>query len=205
MTLVAPPTREDAVELPIEAQPHRFTLENYLRMSELGFFGERRVEFLDGEVIDMPAQRLPHVYSVSQATQWCHGAFESGRFLVSVQATLVTGSSSPEPDIAVIENPKAISGHYAVAERAVLVTEIADSTLLADTTIKMSLYAAAGVQEYWVASIPDRVLIVHRQPIQSKTAKHGFVYAEIKRFVPGQRVSPLAMPAASCDPAKLFD
>jgi len=56
----------------------------------------------------------------------------------------------------------------------------------------------------WVVSIPDRELIVHRQPVPSRTAMHGFVYADIRRFGNGQKVSPLTNPAASVDPANLI-
>ena len=186
------------------ARPHRFTLDEYLRLSDSGFLAGR-TEFIDGEILDMPAQKDPHTIGVTKTTYWCVGKFPVDRFWVRVQSTLLTAGSAPDPDFAILDGPPAESaGGYPSADRALLVVEVSDSTLLADTTSKMSLYASAGVRDYWVLSIPDRLLIVHRQPIQSPSAKHGWAYGEVRRFGPGEPVSPLAMPSASVDPAHLL-
>jgi Uma2 family endonuclease len=47
---------------------------------------------------------------------------------------------------------------------AVLVVEVADTTLQFDRTTKAALYARAGIPEYWIVNLADRVLEVHRQP-----------------------------------------
>jgi Uma2 family endonuclease len=187
-----------------QSRPHRFTLEEYLRLSELGFFGGRRTEFIDGEILDMPAQKDSHAYGVTTASRWCGKAFNDARFWVRVQMTLRTGDSSPEPDLAVLDYPATSSASYATSDRAALVIEVSDASLLADTTTKMSLYASAGVRDYWVLSIPDQLLIVHRQPIRSAASRHGWAYAEVRRLVAGEAVSPLAMPGAAVDPGSLL-
>jgi Uma2 family endonuclease len=188
-----------------EAGPHRFTVEEYLRLSELGFFDGRRVEFIDGEILDVASQKDPHTLGVTHTTYWCVGAFPRDRFWVRIQSTLLTAGSAPDPDFVVLDGPPAATADgYPSADRAVLVMEVADSTLLYDTTTKMSLYASAGVKDYWVLSIPDRVLIVHRQPIRAAATRHGFAYAEVRRFAAGEPVSPLAMPTAVVDPAQIL-
>lgn len=203
MTLLLAETA-GATRLPEEPQRHRFTIEEYLRMSELGFFEGRRVEFIDGEILDMAAQKDPHTYCVTQATYWCHDTFDRARHWVRVQTTLLTGESSPEPDLAVMDYPAEASDGYASSKRALLVIEVADTTLLADTTWKMSLYARAGIRDYWVLSIPDRLVIAHRQPIRAAATRHGFAYAEVRRFAPGELLSPLALPSLTVDPAILL-
>ncbi|MDB5296202.1 MAG: hypothetical protein JWO31_2185 [Phycisphaerales bacterium] len=133
------------------------------------------------------------------------GALPVDRFWVRIQSTLLTAGSAPEPDLAILDGPPVeTAGGYPSADRALLVIEVADGTLLADTSIKASLYAAAGVQDYWVLSIPDDLLIVHRRPIRSAGTRHGFAYAEIRRVARGETVTPLAMPAATVDPATLL-
>lgn len=198
-----PPTVPATIP-PDEVRPHRFDLEEYLRLSELGFFEGQRVEFIDGEILDMPAQRDSHVSGVTRARKWCDATFDEKLFWVRVQSTLRVGNSSPDPDVAVVDFPERPGNSYPPADRAVLVIEVSDSTLLADTTTKMSLYAGAGVRDYWVVSIPDRLLIVHRRPIRSAAARHGWAYADVRRYAPGEPVSPLAMPAAAVDPVQLL-
>ena len=36
-------------------RPYRWTREEYFQMIDLGWFQDRRVELIDGEVIEMPA------------------------------------------------------------------------------------------------------------------------------------------------------
>jgi Uma2 family endonuclease len=68
-----------------------------------------------------------------------------------------------------------------------LVVEIADSTLSFDLKTKADLYARAGIIEYWVLDIPNRRMIVHRDP------KDGH-YASIVAYAADESVSPLAAP-----------
>ena len=205
MTLVAPDRPHASPSTTDDGhKPHRFSLADYLRMSEAGLFDGGRVEFIDGEVLDVTAQKDPHTFGVTRATRWCFTTFPETDYWVRIQSTLLTAGSAPDPDLAVMGSPEAGTGEYAAADRAVLVIEVSDSTLLSDTTTKMSLYASAGVKDYWVLSIPDRVLIVHRQPVPSAASKHGFAYAEVRRFAAGASVSPLAVPTASVDPAQLL-
>lgn len=173
-------------------------------MSETGVFAGQRVELIDGDILDMPAQRDPHTYAITMGSRWCLEAFPMDRHWVRIQSSLVTGDSSPEPDFAVIDGPPSPAGDYASADRATLVIEVADSTLLLDTTTKMSLYASAGVKDYWVVSIPDRQLIVHREPTPSAAARFKFAYGDVRRYGIGQVISPLAMPHASLDPQLLL-
>lgn len=65
--------------------------------------------------------------------------------------------------------------------------EIADSSLNFDLTTKATLYARAGILEYWALDVPGRRLFVHREP---KSGSYAFivVYSET------EYVAPLAVP-----------
>lgn len=72
--------------------------------------------------------------------------------------------SEPEPDIAVVKG--AIRDFVNTHPRtAVLVIEVADSTLQYDRTTKARVYARNGIPEYWIVNIQDRQLEVYRQPV----------------------------------------
>ena len=48
--------------------------------------------------------------------------------------------------------------------KPLLVIEVADSALEYDLGEKAALYAEAGVPEYWVVNLVDRILVVFREP-----------------------------------------
>jgi Uma2 family endonuclease len=54
----------------------------------------------------------------------------------------------------------------------VLIVEVADSSLFRDLGDKVSLYAKAGVPEYWVLNLVDRALEVFRDPGEDGYRRH---------------------------------
>ena len=72
-----------------------------------------------------------------------------------------TPSSAPEPDVAIVPGrPRDfLSGH---PRHAVLLVEIADTTLAYDRSTKRALYARNGVPEYWLVNLVQGVLEVYR-------------------------------------------
>jgi Uma2 family endonuclease len=77
-----------------------------------------------------------------------------------------------------------------------LVVEVAQSRLAFDRGDKASLYARAGVVDYWIVNLVDRVVEVHRDP-QPASARYGWRYTSIRAARPGETVTPLALPEAS--------
>ncbi|MEO8166223.1 MAG: Uma2 family endonuclease, partial [Betaproteobacteria bacterium] len=51
-------------------------------------------------------------------------------------------------------------------EQIALVIEVADATLQRDRTLKMRLYASAGVMCYWILNLPDQQLEVYSERVQ---------------------------------------
>jgi Uma2 family endonuclease len=82
-----------------------------------------------------------------------------------VQSPLVLGErSAPQPDV-VLLRPRAdryYDSHPTAAD-ALLVVEVADTTLMYDLEVKRPLYARAGVAELWVVDINRRELHVLRE------------------------------------------
>lgn len=88
------------------------------------------------------------------------------RMHLRVQGPLVLSErSAPQPDVIVLQ-PRADT-YYAshpVAADALLIVEVADTTLEYDLEIKRLLYAQAGVVELWVVDINRREVHVFREP-----------------------------------------
>lgn len=103
--------------------------------------------------------------------------------------------SDPEPDVAVIEG-KPEDCKDALPKTAALVIEIADSSLAFDRTEKASLYAKAGVRDYWIVNLKDRRLKVRRRPVEDETAIFGYSYSTLQILAENEIVAPLAKPEA---------
>jgi len=163
-------------------------------MSELGLFGpEERVELIAGEILQMAPQGPSHSTGTSRLYRVIETAFGSG-FYVRSQLPLALGQESePEPDVVVV--PGSIEDYEdAHPTSAVLVVEVADTTLTYDRTIKASLYAAAGIADYWIVNLVDHLVEVHRDPRPDATAPSGFSYGQVIRQGRGAVISPLARP-----------
>ncbi|HZY90430.1 MAG TPA: Uma2 family endonuclease, partial [Gemmataceae bacterium] len=131
-----------------------WTREEFYRMAEFGWFDGQRAELIEGEVMVLRPQNWPHASTVDRAAEALRLALPAG-FWVRAQLPLSLGTSSdPEPDVSVVLGHRsAYSGH---PTGAVLVVEVSDSSLDYDRTRKASLYARAGIGDYWIVNLLDR-------------------------------------------------
>jgi Uma2 family endonuclease len=105
--------------------------------------------------------------------------------------------SKPEPDLAVVVGSPRDYVKSGAPTTALLLIEVAETTLALDRGRKASLYAKFGISDYWVLNLIDRQLEVHRQPIGDAAHRHRFRYADIQTFKAGDSVVPLAAPDAA--------
>lgn len=145
---------------------HRLDVDQYHRMAEAGVLApDARVELIDGEIIDMAPIGTRHWSAVSRLNKWLVGHVGDAA-LVSVQQSLRLGrQDEPEPDIALLK-PRAdfYAGALPTGADALLVIEVADSTVAFDLRTKARLYATHGVRVYWVIDLANDTLHVHAAP-----------------------------------------
>jgi Uma2 family endonuclease len=150
----------------VETTKKLFTVDEYYRMAEVGILGpEDRVELIDGEIIQMSPIGARHLGCVNRANRLFAAAF-GVRVVVSVQNPLqLSNYTEPEPDIVLLK-PRAdeYAGKKPFAEDALLVLEVAETTLKYDRDVKAPRYAAAGVPEVWIENLNEDVLLVYRDP-----------------------------------------
>jgi len=173
----------------VAQQPRRWTREEYDRMVEAGIIGpEDRVELIEGEILTMSPQKSPHATGVQLAGDVLQEVFGQG-FVVRRQLPLaLAADSEPEPDVAVVEGaPRDYRDAH--PSTAILIVEVAEASLVYDRTVKKHLYAAAGIPEYWIVNLPDRVLEVYREPL-------GSDYRSRLVLRPDDAVSPRVRPEA---------
>jgi Uma2 family endonuclease len=177
---------------PAKPAVHRWTREEYFRLTDSGHFNGQRVELIDGKIIDMPAQKNGHVIAVEKTQEALKKAF-GRKFWVRAQATLDLGPYSvPDPDVAVVPGPRRADVDYPT--EAVLVVEVSDTTLWYDRNRKATVYATAGIAEYWIVNLVDGQLEVHRNPVDDRARRNRRRYQTVTVIRPGSAVSPLAAP-----------
>jgi Uma2 family endonuclease len=84
----------------------------------------------------------------------------------------------------------------------VLIVEISEGTLSYDRNDKGSLYAKAGILDYWIVNLAARKLEIYRQPVRDRNELYGHRYADVNIYGPGDAVAPLAAPKS---PVKVAD
>lgn len=171
----------------VEAPVRRWTRDEYYRMAETGILRpDDRVELIDGEILRMSPQRSAHAVAVRLAQEALRAAFGPG-FDVRPQLPLTLGEATePEPDLAVVAgSPRDYRDAH--PSDALLVVEIAESSLAYDRGTKSRIYARAGIPEYWIVDLAGDALEVLRSPA-------GGEYRERRVLHDGASIAPLARP-----------
>jgi Uma2 family endonuclease len=171
------------IELPLRP----FDADEYMVIVEAGVFEGRRVELIEGFVVDMAPSGPDHNYVILRFPR--HFATLLGNFELCIQGTLrVDRRNVFDPDLMLLrlEGRNYKEALPAPADVA-LVIEVSDSSLRRDTGVKLPLYARYGIPDYWIADLQREVLIVNRQP-------SGDSYQQVQEFSGDATISPLASP-----------
>jgi Uma2 family endonuclease len=184
--------------------PYRWTRAAYRRLIDLGVLQEGdRVQLVEGELVTMPVQKSPHATSLGLLQDVLPPLFGAG-YVVRIQSPLICGDfSEPEPDVAVVRGTRRdFAAEHPSA--AVLVIEVSDTTLAYDRARKASLYARAGVPDYWIVNLPERCIEVYRDPGPQPDAVFGAGYRTRLRVAGDELIAPLQMPDKSLEAASLL-
>lgn len=142
----------------------RWTVDEYRHLSEAGILSDDdRVELLEGWIVPKMTHNPPHDWMVSRLTRLLLGAVGE-QWVVRTQCAINTADSEPEPDIAIVNGPDdRYLERHPQAEDVAVVIEVADTSVRKDRA-KASIYAAAGVPEYWIINLVNEQVEVHRDP-----------------------------------------
>ena len=174
----------------------RWTRVEYERLIEIGaFHNGEPIELLGGELMVSEPQGSGHFTAIGLVEDALRAALGPDWLVRSQGPIALADDSEPEPDIAVTRGSRRdySRGHPVLP---VLVVEVADSSLSLDREHKGSLYARAGVADYWILNLVERVLEIYREPILDPTTRFGWRYASLEILAPGASTAPLAAPAA---------
>ena len=174
--------------------PYRWSRDEYGRLGELGLFNGLRVELIRGQIVEMAPRGPSHSVTTKRVERALERVFPPEQFTVWTQEPLALGKyDEPEPDAAVVAGrPEDYFDAHPTG--ALLVIEVADTTLAYDRGEKADVYAAAGIDDYWIVNLVERVIEVGRRPAPEPASKTERRYAEWRRVAVGEAITPLAAP-----------
>jgi Uma2 family endonuclease len=183
MNAMVDPMLDPALLAPERVRPLK--RREYERLVDLGLFEDERIELLRGQLVEMSPQGDAH----SGITAWFHSRFGKAldlrRYDIRSHSPFAASSDSmPEPDVSV--SLARADRKHPTHRDALLLIEVAESSVAKDRVIKTKIYAAAGVPEYWIVNVQRRVVEVLRGP-----TKNGYARIVTKRI--GDTLRPLKL------------
>lgn len=158
-------------------------------------FENKRLILIEGDILEMPAPNPPHDAALGLVESALRMAFGPLHWIRGQMALVMGLSTDPLPDVAVVPgSPRDYSSQQ--PQTALLVVEVAESSLTYDVGEKANVYAAGGIQDYWVLDLVHRQLIVFREPAADALRPFGATYGKRAILEAQATVSPLAAPSS---------
>lgn len=145
-------------------EPFRFSVAQYYRMGELGFFDSTpRTELIHGEIVMMPPTDPCHAHSTHSAQMEAIRVAAGSLDVRCQQPVRLDEHNEPMPDISIVTKRSYAKAHPGPQD-VQLIIEIANSSLPEDLGRKRDLYARHGIKEYWVLDLTGRQLHLFIKP-----------------------------------------
>ncbi|CAN5795229.1 Uma2 family endonuclease [soil metagenome] len=168
-------------------KPYNFTVDDFAVMVQAGLFHDQRVELLDGVIVDMSPASPGHEYAIDVIAENLMRAFlDRARVRVQNAVNLELPEWLPHTDVVLVAR-KDYSEQRPTPEDIFLLVEVANTSLALDKGQKRTLYAQAGIKEYWIADLNSRTWLVNRDP-------EGQVYRAVEEVPFGREVALLEFP-----------
>ncbi|MEM0970464.1 MAG: Uma2 family endonuclease [Verrucomicrobiota bacterium] len=173
---------ESIIEIPeIRKAMMPMSVDFFHAAGELGWIDEN-VELLHGYPVKKMSKSPEHEYLVSLLLRMLEQVIPSSHFVIK-ERPLTTQDSEPEPDLMVVEGEER-SFRRVHPTTASLVIEVSIHTQERDRQ-KARIYAAAGVEEYWLVEPDRKAITVYRAPepegygVEKEALETGMVHSTV--------------------------
>lgn len=168
----------DPFERPM-APVRRFTVDQYHRLIADGYFGpDERFELLEGWIVPKMTRNPPHDVAIMLIDEALRACLPGG-WSLRIQSAITTADSEPEPDLAIVRGvARDYLRRHPGPDDLALVIEVADTSLPVDRTLKLRLYARAGIACVWIVDLVHRSVEVHTGPTPKATYASRTAYRE---------------------------
>ncbi|HEY3137418.1 MAG TPA: Uma2 family endonuclease [Blastocatellia bacterium] len=175
-----------------QVQKHYFSVSEYYQMAQAGILSEDdRVELIEGEVFEMSPIGKHHAARVDRLNAALNRKFQD-KAIVRVQGPIrLDDFSEPQPDIALLRpRDDFYSNSHPTPADVLLIIEVADTSAEYDRSLKLPLYARAGIPETWLMVLPKDTIEVHSHPVHDK-------YQKVQRLRRGKTLVSPTVPGLS--------
>jgi Uma2 family endonuclease len=144
-------------------QGRGFTNEQYHELVATGILDDRRVELLDGDIVEMPPAGMPHTVYCGRTVKYLRNLLGDRAEIRETHPVTLPNNSEPEPDVVIVRVPDTqYLVHHPYPADIFWLIEYSDTTLAKDLNTKQRIYARAGILEYWVVNLQASELIVFK-------------------------------------------
>jgi Uma2 family endonuclease len=141
----------------------KWTVDDYHRLVDGGILDDKHVELLNGEIVEMSPEGIPHADLSDEAAGYLRGLLGDRAKVREGKPITLADRSEPEPDLCICRNMR-YNAHHPYPEDIFFVIEYSDSSLDKDLSVKSVIYAQANIQEYWVVNLRNKEVVVLRSP-----------------------------------------
>lgn len=186
------------------ATPKLFTIAEYHRMTELGFFAEdEKVELIRGQIVKMAAKGTPHSVCETRLYRQLFKLVGAKATLRSQQPIIIGDKTEPEPDFIIVQNREDdYLERHPLPEDILLLIEVAGSSLNYDQQVKLELYAENAISDYWIFNLNENCLECYSESYQNLMGKFG--YRKKLIFLPNETVNLPCFTDLLLDLSKVF-
>lgn len=160
------PEREGERVKSVGIAKHSFTAEEFERIGKAGIFRQgARLELIEGEIFEMSPIGSPHAACVNFLSRLLNRLFGDNHIVAPQNPVRLNDTSEPQPDICLLRwrDDFYRDAHPGPAD-VLLLIEVADTTVLTDRSVKVPLYARAGIAETWLVNIPEERIEIYSDP-----------------------------------------
>ena len=152
----------------------KWDVETFSSLSTHEAFFEKRLELLDGDILEMAPIGARHMDLVARLT-YLMGRAASDQHTVSVQnGVRLNAKTELYPDIAILrQSPDAPIRELPTPAEVLLIIEVADSTLKYDRKVKTPRYLEAGIPEVWIVNATNFSVEIQKLNAMTQILKHG--------------------------------
>lgn len=163
----------------------------YDALVEMGLLVDEPVELIRGRLVYVVPQGAEHAYAIEQLQRLLVLLAPTGVRVRSQLPLAISDDSEPEPDFALLPDGGDRTQHPTTA---LLVIEVAASSIRRDRAIKAPLYAEVGIPEFWLIDVERGVVEVYTEPRCDG-------YAEVREVGRGDRIVSTAVPEIALEVA----
>ena len=182
-----------------ERRYHRFTVDEYYRMTEAGILPEdTSTELIEGEILDV-GERIPLHSGVMDHMNMILLRRTGDNALASVKHPVrFDRYTEPIADYSILRGRADFySRAHPGPTDVLLMIEVAGASLAYDRDVKAPLYAGAGIPEYWLVDLTGRRIIVHRRALDGR-------YSEVTTLGRGDAVALQTVPGLTLSVDEIF-